>query len=88
MDESIELILKLSANPSTKLALIALVINGNPMTTKQLNNAMNLNKTLDNYKQLLKNEIDSGIVEMFPCKTSSGITRLHFSIDTSKIVEQ
>lgn len=67
-------------NPSVKIGLIALLNEGEPMTTADLNNTLNLHKTFQNYQDLFEDFIDAGLIRIVAMKTKAGITRQHFEI--------
>lgn len=86
-DDSVDLVLGLERNCSTKLILIALLLSKKPMTTKQLNILLNCSKTFENYETSLKGDISKGTVDIVTLKTESGITRKHFKLNIEKLKE-
>ena len=89
--EYIQLVLSLSASPACKLALITLIIEDRPLTTRELNLNLSLNKTFKNYLDLFSDMISIGVVRKVKQKTKAGILREHFEIvlDTlSDLVEE
>ena len=85
--EQITQICSADIRPSTKVALIILLIEGVPLTTAELNNDLGLNKTLDNYKDLFDEALEAGYVKMFSMKTKAGITRVHFELDIDLLMK-
>ena len=85
--EKIARICSADIRPSTKVALIILLIEGTPLTTADLNNNLCLNKTLDNYKDLFEESIAAGYVKMTSMKTRAGITRVHFELDVDSLMK-
>lgn len=78
--EYIQLVLSLSASPACKLALITLIIEDRPLTTRELNLNLSLNKTFKNYLDLFSDMISIGVIRTVKQKTKAGILREHFEI--------
>lgn len=78
--EKITHILAADFNPSTKISLIALIMEGRPMTVADLNATLNLSKTLQNYQDIFENFINAGFIKSTSFKTPAGIKRFHFEI--------
>lgn len=76
--EKISHILAADFNPSTKITLIALIMEGRPLTVADLNATLSLNKTLQNYQDIFESFIDAGFIKATSFKTPSGIKRFHF----------
>lgn len=84
--ESISLICSSNFRPSTKIGLITLLIEEKPLTTADLNEILNLNKTFENYKTLFNEQISAGIIELVPLKSRGGKKRIHFELNSSALI--
>ena len=87
INNRIEFILSCQLKPSSKVGLITLVLADKPLTVVELNNYNNSHKTFDNYSDIFRNEISSGLVKVEKMKDSNGCMRQHFCIDTEILDE-
>lgn len=77
----ITFVIGLSIKPSEKVGLITLITAGKPCSVSDLNNYNKCYKTLENYKELFKEHINSGLVELVYQNDSNGSKRNHFSLN-------
>ena len=87
-DEILKSILLLPYNPSCKLTLLTLGIYNKPMTTQDLNNALGMHKTLQNYEFMFEDLISRGIIKEYSMKTFYGSMRKHFEISLDALKEE
>lgn len=80
-------ILKLDESSSVKNTLIALYVQNRPLTVASLNNALNLQKTYENYTILLKDVINDGYVSIVDAKDYRSVMRHHFLLNLEKILD-
>lgn len=81
LSTKIAFVLGLHLKPSEKTGLITLILADKPVTTVEINAALNCFKTFENYKVLFADHIDSGLVQIVSQKDIRGTTRNHFCID-------